>query len=99
MEECGQVRLELISREDEQGHRFLELPKELLVGGSTRSKLLLGKIDGCRGIISSGVADELNKLQPKQGKVQVGITVQDLSNFVSQGPTKVGCVAEKLMYG
>lgn len=90
VEERGQVGLELIGREDEQGHCFLELLQELLVRSSTGSKLLLGKVDGCRGIISSGVADELNKLQPKQGKVQMRITVQNLSNFVSQGPTAVG---------
>lgn len=64
VEERGQVGLELVGREDEQGHRLLELLQELLVTGSARGELLLSKVDGCCGIISSGIADELYKLQP-----------------------------------
>lgn len=69
VEERGQVGLELVRREDEQGHCLLELLEELFVGGSPGSELLLSKVDSGCGIKSSSVADKLNELQPKQREV------------------------------
>lgn len=89
VEELGQVGLELVRREDEQSHCLLELLEELLIRGSAGGELLLGKRYSRRRIIPSGVADKLNKLQPKQREMQGRVTIQNLSNFVSQCSTEL----------
>lgn len=81
MQKCLLLWPEVIAWVQKQGHSLFEVTEKLWIPRRTRSKLLGSKFNSSNGVPTVHivtVANQLNQLQSQQGKLQPGITVQNL---------------------